>query len=402
MKVLLLDVNCKNSSTGNIVYSLYTYLNRTGNEAAVCYGRGEAIQEKNIFKFGIDLETYFHALMTRITGYTGCFSFFSTRRLIKFIDRFQPDVVHIHELHAYFINIKPIIKYLKKKHIKTVMTLHCEFAYTGKCGHSLDCEQWKTGCYQCPYLKEYVSTLYFDRTKYMWKEKQVLFSDFDELVVVTPSKWLAARAEQSILSKSRIHVIHNGIDTSCFHLRETKDLRKKLGISENEKIILALAPNLMLDSKGGKYVIELAKKMKEHRFILIGVHGEEQKFIDNMIINGPIYDKNLLAKYYSLADVFVICSEKENFPTTCLEAQCCGTSVVGFDTGGVAETLVTENMLVPYKEVDLLVESISRVLEQKFSKELISQAGCQKYSEEAMCSQYLKIYLSTGEMKREK
>ena len=104
MRVLLLDVNCKSSSTGQIVYNIYTYLNNHGNTASICYGRGKVINENNIYKFGLDLETNCHALLTRITGYTGCFSYFSTKRLIQFIESFQPDVVHIHELHAYFIN----------------------------------------------------------------------------------------------------------------------------------------------------------------------------------------------------------------------------------------------------------------------------------------------------------
>ena len=107
MKILLIDVNCKNSSTGKILYDLYTGVNESGNEAAVCYGRGKKIKEHNIFKFGLDVETYIHALLTRITGFTGCFSPFSTIRLIRFIKKFKPDVVHIHELHAYFVNILP-------------------------------------------------------------------------------------------------------------------------------------------------------------------------------------------------------------------------------------------------------------------------------------------------------
>ena len=109
MKVLLIDVNCKDSSTGRIVYDMYTSINSSGNIAAVCYGRGRELAEPNIIKFGLDWETALHAILTRITGYTGCFSYFSTRRLMKFIREFRPDVVHIHELHAYFVNTKPLL-----------------------------------------------------------------------------------------------------------------------------------------------------------------------------------------------------------------------------------------------------------------------------------------------------
>ena len=364
MKVLLIDVNCKNSSTGNIVYNLYNYINSSEDEAAVCYGRGPKIEEKNIFKFGIDAETYLHALLTRITGFTGCFSFFSTRRLIRYIKKFNPDVVHIHELHAYFVNIKPLINYLKKNHIKTVMTLHCEFAYTGKCGHSVECEQWKTECKKCPHLKNYVSTLWFDHTNYMFRQKKALFADFKELQIITPSQWLATRARESFLKGYPIKVINNGIDTSVFAPQNTEDLRKKLQIASDEKIILALAPHIMTKEKGGHFVLELAQLLKNERirFILIGIDDVDTVYNENVILKGPIYNKSLLAQYYSLADCFVICSMRENYPTTCLEAQSCGTPVLGFDTGGVRETLVSDIYcgLVNYGDVKALAMLVSK------------------------------------------
>ena len=186
MRVLLIDVNCKYSSTGKIVYDLYTHINNNGDVAAICYGRGPLVKEKNIYKFGLDWETYLHALLTRITGYTGCFSYFSTKRLISFIEKFQPDVVHIHELHAYFVNITMLIEYLKKKNINTIMTLHCEFIYTGKCGHAFECEKWKTECERCQHLQYYPKTLFFDHTNKMFKKKEILFKEWKELKVITP------------------------------------------------------------------------------------------------------------------------------------------------------------------------------------------------------------------------
>lgn len=134
MKVLYIDVNCKQSSTGQIVYSLFSNCKKHNIETAICYGRGPKIKEQNIFKFGLDWETRLHALLTRLTGYMGKYSYFSTRRLISFIKKFKPDIVHIHELHSYFVNIKHLIYFLKKSKIKTIITNHCEFLYTGKCG----------------------------------------------------------------------------------------------------------------------------------------------------------------------------------------------------------------------------------------------------------------------------
>lgn len=396
MKVLLIDVNCKSSSTGKIVYDLYTSINKNGDEAAVCYGRGNKIKEPNIYKFGLDAETYLHALLTRLTGLTGCFSLFSTLRLIRFIKKFRPDVVHIHELHAYFVNIKRLLDFLKKSNIKTVMTLHCEFAYTGKCGHSVECEKWKTECGDCPHLKDYPSVLFFDNTKRMYNQKKEAFRNFKNLVVVAPSKWLAERAKQSFLNSYRVEVIHNGIDTDVFSLKDTQNLREMHGIEEGEKVVLALAPNLMSDNKGGKYVFELADKMRDEKvkFILIGVDEEISEHNKNIIVLPRIYDKKKLAQYYSLADVFVICSLRENFPTTCLEAQCCGLSVCGFDAGGTKETIVFDpnNSCVPYGDVDALLGVLNCRLNNTPKKSTIEKAAFEKYAIEHMYNEYYKLY----------
>jgi len=395
----LIDVNCKNSSTGKIVYDLYTAVNKSGNVAAVCYGRGEKIKENNIFKFGLDAETYIHALLTRITGFTGCFSLVSTFRLIRFIKKFKPDVVHIHELHAYFVNIKPLINYLKKNKIKTVMTLHCEFAYTGKCGHSVECEKWKTECGNCPHLHDYPSTLLFDHTRAMFHQKKKLFENFENLTVVTPSKWLEERAKHTFLGKKDIRVIHNGIDTDIFSPKNTASLRKKHNIANDEKVVLAVAPNLMSDNKGGKYLLKLADNMKNQkiRFVLIGVDEEITSQNDKVIILHRIYDKELLAQYYSLADIFVICSERENFPTTCIEAQCCGTPVCGFDAGGTRETYLAQfkDNCCTYADIDALRKIIIRMLVIENDRTIISKQASMKYSKFAMIKSYFDIYTNT-------
>ncbi|RHO57307.1 glycosyltransferase [Eubacterium sp. AM05-23] len=357
MRVLQIDVNCKSGSTGKIAYDLHTQLIKDGHISAVCYGRGEKINEPNIYKFGYDLETKIHAGLTRMTGLTGCYSYFSTKRLLKFMRAFRPDVVHIHELHAYFVNLKPVIRYLKEKKIKTIWTFHCEFMYTGKCGYAYECENWKTECGKCPHLKDYPKSFFFDFTKKMFRDKKNLLSDFENLTIITPSQWLADRAKQSFLGDKGIQVIHNGVDTeNVFYPRNFEHLKKRHHLTD-EKIILAVAPDLMSERKGGRYVVELAEMMKGEnvKFILIGVEDLSEKFPDNVIALGRTDNQIELAEYYSMADVFVICSERENFPTTCVEAICCGTPVCGFDVGGTKETTpVNFGLFVNYGDLNNL------------------------------------------------
>ena len=394
MRVLLIDVVCKYGSTGKIVYDVYNDVNARGDEAAICYGRGPKIKEKNIYKFGLNFETFLHAFLTRFTGYTGCFSYFSTRRLIRFIKKFKPDVVHIHELHAYFVNVKQLLNYLKKANIKVVHTLHCTFSYTGKCGHHFECEKWKECCGKCPRLKEYVSTMFFDHTKKMFLDKKKAFTGFNNMTITCPSNWLANLAKQSFLGQYPIKVIPNGINTSVFSLKDTTALKEKLTI-KNEKVVLAVAPNLMSPLKGGNWVLKLAEKMKSEpvKFIMVGVDNIDFEHGENVMVFKRTNNQDELADFYSLADVFVICSERENFPTTCLEAQCCGAPILGFDVGGVKETSAFDgNRFVEYGDIDGLENVLKEMLAKKIDKNSLSNHAVSIYSEKAMSNSYYEIY----------
>lgn len=270
-KILLIDVNCKQSSTGKIVYDLYQNIRADGRESAICYGRGPLVNGENIFKFGLDWETKIHAGLARITGYNGCFSPISTKRLIKFIDEFKPDIIHIHELHAYFVNIKPLVRYLKTSGIPVVWTFHCEYMYTGKCGHAYECSRFMENCGNCPAVKDYPKSLWFDNTRRMHAMKKKLLADWD-FTIVTPSKWLADRVRKSFLKDKRIQIIHNGIDTDIFKPVDTSNLRRELGIPDGNKVILAVAPGIMSERKGGKWVLKLAEMLNNENttFILVG------------------------------------------------------------------------------------------------------------------------------------
>lgn len=270
-RVLLIDVNCKFSSTGKIVYNLFKGLKKDGREAAICYGRGDEIHEEGIYKFGLDWETNIHAGLARITGYNGCFSPLSTKRLIAYIEEFQPDVIHIHELHAYFVNIKPLLEYIKKRKIKVVWTFHCEYMYTGKCGHAYSCTNFMHGCGKCPAVHEYPKSLFIDRTKQMFSMKRKAMNGLD-VEIVAPSEWLAKRVKMSFLQNVKISIIHNGIDTNIFKEQNTKSLRNELKIPSENQVVLAVAPDIMSESKGGKWVLKLAESMKDKpiTFILIG------------------------------------------------------------------------------------------------------------------------------------
>jgi glycosyltransferase involved in cell wall biosynthesis len=267
MKILQINYVCKSGSTGKIAYDLHTYLCAAGHESAIIYGRGALVDDADCLRFAPVWEVYAHAALTRLTGWTGCFSPVATRKLLRFIDKFAPDVVHIHELLAYFVNIAPLMAYLKKQNIKTIWTFHSEFMYTGKCGLAYNCEKWQKECGNCPNVRNYPSSLWFDHTKAMFRAKRRLFEDFQRLTIVTPSEWLAGRVRQSFLRDKNIIVIPNGIDTNVFNLRITSALRTKYGA---QKAVVHVTANFEDKRKGGSFVLELARRMPDVPFFIVG------------------------------------------------------------------------------------------------------------------------------------
>lgn len=398
MKVLLIDVNCKHSSTGKIVYDLYTELNNSGNEAAICYGRGPLIKEKNIFKFGIDLETLFHAGMTRLTGLTGFFSILSTLRLINHIEKFKPDVVHIHELHAYFVNIGRLMNYLKDKNIKTVWTFHCEFMYTGKCGHAHDCEKFKKECNNCPQLREYPKSLIFDFTHYMHLRKKQYFKGFNNLTIVTPSEWLANRVRYSFLKNADIRVVYNGIDSeNVFYPRDITHLKNELGIT-NQTVLLSIATNLMSPDKGGELVLKIAKQLENEnfKFIMIGVDKPEQQNLNNVISYEVIKDQTKLAEFYSLANITLQLSRKETFSLVAAESIACGTPVLGFESGATKEVLGQNGILIEYGNIEKIIK-ILLDFDKNDLPGIVDESDTLRFTKKEMFKKYFEIYMEGQE-----
>lgn len=406
MKILLIDVNCKYSSTGKIVYDLYSRLNADGHEARIAYGRGDVIDEPGIYKFGDDTETKIHALLARVTGRNGCFSPKSTRRLIEYIEQFQPDVIHIHELHAYFVNHGQLLEYLKEKQIPIVWTFHCEYMYTGKCGFAYECTRYLDGCGNCPYIKEYVSSFGIDKTSQLLAEKKLAMRGLNIRSIITPSKWLADKTSETYLGKKEnnypIDVIHNGIDTSgIFYPRAeevTDKLKSQFNIPTDKQLVLAVAPNIMDVRKGGQTVLALAEQelatSNRYYFVMVGA-DETKKHSENVQLIARTKDQDELAQWYSAADVFLICSKAENFPTTCIEALCCGTPVVGIDLCGTKETapgLFGTFVAVDNHVLDSLQTAIATQLERGLTSAEIRQFAVDNYDNKVMYNNYLTLY----------
>lgn len=398
MKVLHVNNVYNFGSTGKITRDIHLGLLEKGVDSVVYYGRREKANEKNVHKFCGEIYAKANNVISRFTGLPYGGNFFSTKKLIRAIKKEKPDIVHLQCLNGFFVNIYKLIAFLKNEHIVTVLTLHAEFMYTANCGHAFACEKWKYGCGKCENLRAATGSLFFDRTAFSNGKMREAFSGFKELIVVGVSEWITERARQSKMFEdaAKIMCIPNGINLENFdcHVHKEDDaVAEKYGISKDRPIILHVTSSLTSQFKGGNFFLELAAKAgDEYQCVIVGSDSVEC----NTDIKYIPFTNNQseLASLYRLAAVKVISSTAENYPTVCLEAQSCGTPVVGFDVGGVAETIFPGmGECVPVGDVDLLLEKAKFWAGMKYNISREALKNCQKKnSEQRMIADYFTLY----------
>ena len=392
----ILQVNCvyKVGSTGKIVADIHNGLLARGIDSVVCYGRGTVIREPGVYKTCSELYAKFNNLMSRFTGimYGGCWV--STWRLISIIKKEKPDIVHLHCINGYFVNVYRLIQWLKDNHIKTVLTLHAEFMYTANCGHALECEKWRTGCGSCPRRWKETKSLFLDGTAQSWMRMKKAFEGFEtDCAVVSVSPWLRERAKQSPILEKFYHVtVLNGLDTDVFRPQDGGNLPERFGLKDR-KVVLHVTAAFSLDRnhfKGGWYVAELARRMPEVTFVVIGSREKDLDLPENVLNIGRVENQDELAVGYSAADVTLLTSKKETFSMVVAESLCCGTPVVGFKAGAPEMIALPEySAFVEFGDVDALQEQVQKML---LRDKTDAQEAQHSYSKECMCENYYRYY----------
>lgn len=313
----------------------------------VVYGRGTAPGNINNIKIGSRLEIFLNRLIARVFDLDGFCAIFGTRKLIKNIKKFSPDIVHLHNLHGDYINLSMLFNFLKKYNKPVVWTLHDCWALTGHCSHFdyIKCEKWKNECNSCPQKKSYPKSIFLDRSKRNYKQKKTFFTSIGNLTVVTPSKWLAGVVKESFLKDLTVKVINNGIDLEVFKPTDSQ-LREKLGLTD-EKIIMGCAFS-WTKRKGLDVFCELADMIEdEYKIVLVGVSEELAKELpENIITVQKTGTQNELAEFYSIADFFVNPTKEETLGMVNIEANACGTPVITFNTGGSPECINEKSGIV--------------------------------------------------------
>ncbi|SCZ81230.1 glycosyltransferase [Pseudobutyrivibrio xylanivorans] len=338
---------------------------------------------ENVYEIGNRIEWYFHQGMSLVTGHQGYFSKRSTKKMLNWIKEKKPDIIHINNLRAGAFNFPLLFSFLHENNIPVVLTLHDCFMYTGRCWHySLkDCYQWETECIRCPSKENCEQSLFFDFSSSLYRDKKKWLTGINKLAVVGVSEWITNEAKKSFLKESYIlDTVYNWVDLEIFRPAEKKEIKKlkdKLNI-KTEQVVICVASTFNTE-KGLNEIRNLAKEIESARFILIGKVDNKNKFTSNVSTLGNIADINLLALYYSMADVMLNPSPEESFGKTTAESLACGTPVVGYACTATSELLNEKTgVLVDYYEKE---EGLKRGLMKVFScgKEYYS-TSCREYA----------------------
>lgn len=351
MKVLQINSVCGIRSTGRICTDIAKDLEQQGHQVKIAYGRMEQVPQwakKYAVRIGSDLDAKLHAVGTRLLDKHGFFSKKATKQFLQWAEEYDPDLLWLHNIHGYYINIEMLFAWIKSRpNMQVKWTLHDCWAFTGHCSHFdfIKCEKWKTGCHSCSQKKGYPASLCKDNSKENYLRKKTAFTGVKNMTLITPSQWLADLVKQSFLKEYPVEVRNNQIDLDVFK-PTVGTFREKHGL-ENTKIILGVA-SAWGNRKGLQDFYKLSQQLAgEAKIVLVGLDPKQMESLPASIL-GIRRTNNVqeLAEIYTTADLFFNPTYEDNYPTVNLEAQACGTKVITYDTGGAPETLYRQDSVV--------------------------------------------------------
>lgn len=324
------------------------------------------------------------------------------------MDEIKPDIIHLHNIHNHYVNVRMLFEYIKRHNIPVVWTLHDCWSFTGWCAYFdyAQCDKWKTGCHDCPSKHDYPSTWFFDLSKSNYRKKKDTFCGIKNMILCPPSKWLGNLASKSFLNDYPIAVINNGVDTAIFKPTPS-NIKEKIGI-EGKKMILAVVCGYII-RKGADYLKQISSLLSEDEVLVwVGFSGNQFTHSDKIICISHTNDVNELAQYYSAADVFINTTLEENFPTVNIEALACGTPIVTFNTGGSIEaeldnenhnevndiTYTSVGAVVPQKDLERMMKAVRQIFaegKQRYLDACVTKAK-KLYNKQSQYEKYVDLY----------
>lgn len=396
MKILQVNSVISSGSTGRIVEDMNNYINIHGGTGLVGCGRKSAKSSASVIRIGNTIDFGLHVFKTRLFDRHAFGSVQATRRFVKVIDEINPDIIHLHNIHGYYLNIKVFFEYLKERGHRIIWTLHDCWPFTGHCCYfdTPGCYKWQSECNSCPVVEGYPKSFFIDRSRSNFYDKKLLFSDIDKMIIVTPSIWLLNHLKNSFLQKYESVRIYNGVNLDLFKPDDQSgpDLRSLTG----KRYILGVA-NIWSERKGLKDFIRLRAILNSDiDILLIGTTDNQKKSTPPGIICISRTD-NLqeLISYYSNAVALVNPTYVDNFPTVNIEALACGTPVITYDTGGSPEAVdPNTGIVVARGNIGGLKDAIEKIIstKDKFTHEQCRIRAENNFSSLIRLHDYMDLY----------
>lgn len=364
-KLLQINITANWGSHGKIAEGIGNVVMSHGWESHVAYGRCANPSSSHLYHIGSMMDERIHGVGSRLFDNHGLMSKRATIQLLRYVEQLNPDIIHLHNIHGYYLNYPELFSFLSQANKPVVWTLHDCWPYTGHCAHYMyvQCDRWKTHCEHCPQKRSYPASLLLDRSSRNYDMKKQAFLSVPNLTLVPVSKWLEGDLRQSFLKDCRIQQIYNGIDINVFKPQmDTKAIIGKYNIPLDKRVLLGVASNWW--RKGFDDFLQL-RRLLDDRYVIVLVGLDEKRI--NSLPTGVIGIRRTenvsdLCGLYSLADVFLNLTLEDNMPTTNLEALACGTPVITYRTGGSHEAIdeQTGNVVMQgdLDSVCKLVESI--------------------------------------------
>lgn len=383
MKILQINSVYVERSTGRNCFEIEKHVEAAGGQCVTAYGFGPRRKTPNAYKIGTWPEYYFHNIMGRITGLCGYFSVFATLRLVRFIRKYDPDVIHLHNLHAFYVNLPILFRYLKKIGKPVILNLHDCWIFTGKCPYYTinACNRWQTGCSNCPkhVVKQYPQSLFFDFSKKMFRDKKKWLHALKDLTVVGVSDWVASQAKRSFLGDREILRIYNWVNTQVFK-PYPDSIFSEFGIPEDKFTVFCAGVAWNKNHYKYKDLEQIVRKVGNDVQFVIAGHVNDPIAADNVYHVGYVSDVERLARLNSSADIYMHLSLEDTFGKVIAEALACGTPAIVYDSTACSEVADEScGIIVPPHDIDALVAAISKI---KANPQLYSSENCCKRVED--------------------
>lgn len=395
MKIAIINAVYDFSSIGRTVKDINNQLKLEEHECCI-YTACTSIPKDNVYAVETKLGMKVHGFLSHLTGLQGYFSISATKKLLKQLDNFKPDVVQLHNLHGNYINCLLLFKYLAEKDIPTVTIQHDCWMFTGHCCYytNAQCDKFKTECHNCPILYEYNKSWFFDTSRRCHRMKKKLLLKIPHLVVVGNSDWTTQQVNDSFLKNAyRVRRIYNWIDLGIFYPRNSSTIRKKYGLKRSDFVMLAVC-QFWSEAKGLSMLFDIAKAFSESKLVMVGGKSENLQIPANVIDIAETANVNELADLYSMADVYINTSMMDTFGKVSAEAISCGTPVVAVNSTAAPEITRGCGIVIEQNKLNLFVEAIRKI--KKSGKVMYTEACVSKarlnFNKEINIQSYIGLY----------